>query len=80
MRLYGWIGLAVLVLAEVLLFADEPVIAANMTPVAWTGYILLVDAVVFRIKGNSWLTTRRSEFWRLITLSVISWLIYEFYN
>ena len=80
MRLYGWIGLAILASAEAFLFAGDPVIAANMTPVAWTGYILLVDAVVFRIKGSSWLTTRRSEFCLLIPISVISWLIYEFYN
>ncbi len=80
MRLYGWIGLAILVLAETLLFAGNPVAAANMTPVAWTGYILLADAVVFRLAGQSWLMTRRREFWHLLPVSVISWLIYEFYN
>lgn len=80
MRLYGWIGLAILVLAEILLFAGNPVVAANMTPVAWTGYILLTDAVVFRLTGQSWLMTRRREFWYLLPISVISWLMYEFYN
>ena len=80
MRLYGWIGLSILVLAEILLFAGNPVVAANMTPVAWTGYILLADAVVFRLTGQSWLMTRRREFWYLLPISVISWLMYEFYN
>lgn len=80
MRPYGWIGLAILVLAEILLFAGNPVVAANMTPVAWTGYILLTDAVVFRLTGQSWLMTRRREFWYLLPISVISWLMYEFYN
>ena len=72
--------MAILVLAEILLFAGNPVVAANMTPVAWTGYILLTDAVVFRLTGQSWLMTRRREFWYLLPISVISWLMYEFYN
>ena len=80
MRLYGWIGLSILVFAEILLFAGNPVVAANMTPVAWTGYILLADAVVFHLTGQSWLMTRRREFWYLLPISVISWLMYEFYN
>ena len=80
MRLYGWIGLVILVASEALLFAGNTFVAYNMTPIAWTGYILLADAIVHRIKGRSWLTTRRREFWYLIPISVISWLLYEFYN
>ena len=51
-----------------------------MTPVSWTGYILLTDAVTFRIKGQSWLMTHIWKFWHLLPISVISWLIFEFYN
>ncbi|MFQ5691632.1 MAG: hypothetical protein ACE5IM_01125 [Nitrospinota bacterium] len=80
MRPHGWIGLAILVVVEALLFAGNPVVAYNMTPLAWTGYILFVDGVVHRLRGQSWLTTRRREFWHMLPVSVISWLIYEFYN
>src|SRR5262249_32928956 len=50
------------------------------TPLVWTGYILTVDAVVFRLKGRSLLVSNRLEFFTIAVISVMSWWLFEFYN
>ena len=51
--LYGYAGLAVLVVAELLLFRRVEPVATYFTPIAWTAYILVVDAAVFSLRGES---------------------------
>jgi hypothetical protein len=80
MPAYGWTGLAVILVAEALLFGGAPVIGTYFTPVVWTGYILFADGWVFARRGSSLLTTARHELPLLITLSIGSWLIFEGYN
>lgn len=50
------------------------------TPIAWTGYILLVDGLVWRRRGNSWLRNAPAEFLFLAAASVPLWLVFEIYN
>jgi hypothetical protein len=50
------------------------------TPIAWTGYILLVDAIVLKRRGNSWLHDARPEFAFLAIVSIPLWLVFEWYN
>lgn len=50
------------------------------TPIAWTGYILLVDGLVWKRRGGSWLTQARAEFLFLAFMSVPLWVIFELYN
>jgi hypothetical protein len=50
------------------------------TPIAWTGYILLVDALVWKLRGDSWLATARAEFLFLAVMSVPIWIVFEMYN
>jgi len=57
----------------------EPIRTWN-TPIATTGWILLVDGVVWKIRGNSWLSHSRAEFLFLSCVSVPLWLVFEFYN
>ena len=80
LKLYGWMGLAVMAIAEVLLFAVVPFVRTFFTPLAWSGYILFADALVFRQKGNSLIMSRPREFLFLLPLSIGFWLIFEFYN
>jgi hypothetical protein len=46
----------------------------------WSGYILLIDAIVYRLGGSSWLTSKRKEFPFLLLISVAVWLLFEAYN
>ena len=80
MKLHGWLGLVILLGAEALLYAGSRFVATWFTPIMWTGYIILADAVIAQRMGRSWLTTRQREFGFLAVLSVLSWLIFEVYN
>jgi hypothetical protein len=82
---YGWWGLGLISIAETaLILQDDYPIAREAslwtTPVCWWGYILFIDAIIFRLKGDSLLTTRRSDFFLQIPLSVAFWLVFEIYN
>jgi hypothetical protein len=77
---HGWLGLAVIVGAEALLFAGQPVIGHWFTPIVWTGYVLLVDALVARWTGRSYLTTARADLLLVAVVSVSCWWLFEWYN
>jgi hypothetical protein len=79
-RAHGWLGLAIIVLAEVLLFAGQPVVGRWFTPIVWTGYILLVDAAVAQRTGRSYLTSERGELVYVALASVGCWWLFEWYD
>jgi hypothetical protein len=78
--LHGYAGLAVIICAEALLFAGNSVVGRWFTPIVWTGYILFVDALVYKVKGRSLLVTGRLEFVIIALVSIIGWWLFEFYN
>lgn len=77
---HTWLGLAILFAAEAGIAAGSRVIATWLTPIVWSGYILLVDGLVRRAAGASWLTTRKREAPILFLASIGIWLIFEAYN
>lgn len=50
------------------------------TPFAWTGYILLIDGIIHKMRGSSWLTDNRREFAFLAIVSIPLWVVFEGYN
>src|SRR2546421_10226978 len=80
MKLYGYIGIAIVVLAEVFLFAGNQFVGHWFTPIVWTGYILFIDAWIFRLARRSLLTTDRVELLILVFISIAAWWLFEFYN
>ena len=80
MRAHGWIGLAVVAAAEALLAAGHPLVSHWFTPIVWTGYILLVDAVLARWTGHSYLTTARAELVMVALASIGCWWLFEWYD
>lgn len=50
------------------------------TPIAWTGYILLLDGVIYKKRGSSWLMNHRREFFFLAAVSIPLWVVFEGYN
>jgi hypothetical protein len=57
----------------------EPFATWN-TPIAWTGFILFADAVVYRARGDSWIRSAPGEFALLAAASIPLWIIFEGYN
>ena len=80
MAWYGWLGLAVLLLDQALLPWQIDPLARWFTPVMWTGYVLLVDALVLRRRGASLLHDRPREALFMATVSIPLWLVLEAYN
>src|SRR5688572_18106019 len=77
-QLYGYIGLAIILVAEAFLFAGNQFTGRWFTPIVWTGYILFSDALIFRVRGRSLLTTDRVEFLIIIIVSIACWWLFEF--
>jgi len=77
---YGWAGLAGLIAAELLMFRGVLPVAIYFTPIAWTCYILLVDAAVFAIRRRSRLHDEPRQLAWAALLSIPLWTIFELYN
>lgn len=77
---YSWLGLALIVISEIGMFLQIEPFWTWHTPIAWTGYILFVDGLVWSRRGSSWLTAAPAEFAFLALMSVPLWLIFEAYN
>jgi len=77
---HGWIGLGLVLAAEAALLSGQPLVARWFTPLVWTGYVLLVDALAARLTGRSYLTTDRVEGVLVGLASVGCWWLFEWYN
>jgi hypothetical protein len=82
-RLLPWYaigGLILMLLSEAgMLLQAEPFWSWH-TPIAWTGYILFVDGLVWKRRGASWIRSAPAEFLFLVVFSIPLWLVFEFYN
>jgi hypothetical protein len=77
---HGWIGLGVILGAEAALLAGVAVVGRWFTPIVWTGYVLLVDALAARLTGTSYLTRARGEGLLVALASIGGWWLFEWYN
>lgn len=78
--IHGYMGVAIILVAEALLFGGNWIVGHWMTPIVWTGYVLFIDALVYRLKGRSLLMTDRLEFLVIAIISIACWWLCEFYN
>ena len=80
MRGHGWVGVGVVLGAEAALFSGVVWVGEWFTPIVWSGYVLVVDALVARGTGRSYLTTDRVEGVLVVLVSVAGWWLFEWYN
>jgi len=80
MKLYGWLGLLLLIFSEYCLVQRIEPFTTWFYCFAWWSYILLADNLLLKLRGSSLLTSRRGEFWGMLPISVFIWLIFESYN
>lgn len=79
-KIYGWMGLLIMSLAEILLITNSTFVKSWFTPIMWTGYILFIDSFIYRVTGNSLISSRFKQFLFMLPYSVGCWLIFEAYN
>ena len=80
LKWYGWLGLLVLIASTVAVALGSAWAARYFTPLMWSGYILLADAIVLRLQGRSLITDSPRAFILLLWISVLVWLMFEIYN
>jgi len=80
MKAYGWFGLGLLAISEVLMLRRVEPFYSWFYSFAWWSYILLADNIVLVLRGRSLLTSRHRELQRMLPFSVAIWLLFEAYN
>ncbi len=78
--IYGIVSFTLLILSEIFHLRKVEPFYSWFYCFAWWSYILTIDAIVYRLKGNSLLMNRRKEFFLMIPWSVFIWLIFEAAN
>jgi hypothetical protein len=77
---HGWAGLALIAFGEICLFLRIEPFRSWFFILAWYGYILFVDAAVFRLEGASLIRSRRKQFFAMLPLSTLIWVVFEGFN
>ncbi|MBS3065082.1 MAG: hypothetical protein J4451_01120 [DPANN group archaeon] len=77
---YGLIGILMVGFAEANFFFKIQPLANWYFPIIWFGYILVLDAVIYKLKGNSLISNRFEQFLGMVILSALFWWIFEFIN
>jgi hypothetical protein len=78
--IHGVIGFLLLILSEGLHLKRVEPFYSWFYCFTWWSYILVIDAIIYRLKGNSLLVNRRKEFFLVIPWSIFIWLIFEAAN
>lgn len=77
---YGLLGILLIVLVEINFFLKIQPFANWYFPIVWFGYILIIDAAVYKLRGNSLISNRFPQFLGLVVISMLFWWIFEFVN
>ena len=78
--IHGIFGITLLLLSEIFLFEKVDPFYSWFYSFAWWSYILIIDAVIYRLKGNSLILSRTREFFLMIPWSIFIWSIFEAAN
>lgn len=78
--IHGIIGILFLLISEFFLFKKIEPFYTWFYCFAWWSYILAVDGIIYRLKGNSLIRSRTKEFFLMIPWSIFIWLIFEAAN
>jgi Domain of unknown function (DUF4332) len=78
--LHGIFGIIFLLVSEIAVFKKIDPFYSWFYCFAWWSYIFIIDAVIYRSKGNSLIVNRTKEFLLMIPWSIFLWLIFEAAN
>jgi len=78
--IHGAFGIVLLLVSEIFLFRKVDPFYSWFYCFAWWSYILIIDAIIYRLKGNSLILSRTREFFLMVPWSIFIWLIFEAAN
>lgn len=79
-KLYGTLGILLILFTEINFFLKLQPFASWYYIIVWSGYILLMDAIVYKLKKESLISTRPYQFIGLLLLSALFWWTFEILN
>ena len=77
---YGLIGIILIILVEINFFLKIQPFANWYFPIIWFGYILAIDALVYKLRKNSLISNRFPQFLGMVIISALLWWVFEFIN
>ena len=79
-RKYGFIGILLILFVEINFILKIQPFANWYFPIIWFGYILVIDALVYKLRKNSLISDRFLQFLGMVIISMLLWWIFEFIN
>lgn len=79
-RKYGLIGILLILLTELNFFFKVEPFASKYFIIVWLGYILAIDALVYKLNKKSLIMNDKTIFVTLFVLSAVFWWIFELMN
>ena len=79
-RSYGVLGIIMILFAELNFYFKIQPFSSWYFPIIWFGYIFLIDAIVFKLKGHSLIMNRKAQFFKTLLLSALIWWMFELVN
>jgi hypothetical protein len=77
---YGYAGLAAMLISEFFMLAKIDPFYNWFTPFQWTGYIFFLDALLVRLRRESFIFDHTKTFLAMLLVSDIFWFMFEGYN
>lgn len=77
---YFWIGFLSLLISQGMMLAKVEPVSTYFYPFIWWSYIILIDGLVFWIKGSSLFTRLKIKIFLLILCSAGFWYFFEILN
>ena len=75
-----WIGLGGLLIFQTALFLRIEPVTTYFYSLIWWSYIVMIDGIIYRLRGNSLIVNQTRRFFLLIPWSVVIWLVFEGFN
>ncbi|MEW6184762.1 MAG: hypothetical protein AB1585_03375 [Thermodesulfobacteriota bacterium] len=75
-----WIGLFGLAVFQTALFFRVEAVTTYFYSFIWWSYIVMIDGLIYHIRGNSLLINQTRRFFLLIPWSTAIWLVFEGFN
>lgn len=75
-----WIGLTGLIISHLAIILKWQPIQEWLYVAVWWSYILFIDGLIYKIKGNSLIISRTKAFFLMLPWSVAIWLVFELFN
>ena len=77
---YGVLGILLIILVEINFFFKVEPFASWYFPIVWFGYILVIDAINYKLSHSSLINNRKYQFLGLVIISALFWWVFEFAN